>query len=98
MAFQRAELSQILTVYGRLVQSGQARDYAIGMHPDRAIFAIFRRAADAPTYRIEKVPALAARQGAFVVYGAAGQVLKRGKTLASVLRVFERRKFAVVSG
>jgi hypothetical protein len=91
-------MSPILDVYGRLVQSGQARDYAIGMHKDRAIFAIFRRAAESPTYRIEKVPALANRQGAFVVYGSAGQVLRRGHDLRSVLKVFDSRRFDVISG
>ncbi len=98
VAFHRTEMSPILDVYGRLVQSGQARDYAIGMFPDKAIFAIFRRAAEQPTYRIEKVPALANRQGAFVVYGSAGQVLKRGHDLKAVLRVFDSRKFDVISG
>jgi len=97
VAFHRTELSPILDVYGRLVQSGAARDYAIGMHKDRAIFAIFRRAAESPTYRIEKVPALANRQGAFAVYGSAGQVLKRGHDLKSVLRVFDSKKFDVIS-
>lgn len=97
-AFHRTEMSPILDVYGRLVQSGQARDYAIGMFPDKAVFAIFRRAAEQPTYRIEKVPALASRQGAFAVYGSAGQVLKRGHDLKTVLRVFDSRKFDVISG
>lgn len=97
VAFHRLEMDPILDVYGRLVQSGQARDYAIGMYPDRAIFAIFRRAAEQPTYRVEKVPALAARQGAYVVYGSAGQVLKRGHDLRTVLRVFDSRKFDVIS-
>lgn len=97
VAFHRTEMSPILDVYGRLVQSGQARDYAIGMYKDRAIFAIFRRAAEQPTWRIEKVPALANRQGAYVVYGSAGQVLKRGKDLRTVLKMFEGRRFEVVS-
>ncbi|MEO0981462.1 MAG: DUF2794 domain-containing protein [Pseudomonadota bacterium] len=95
-AFQRPELDRILSVYGRLVASGAARDYAIGMLPDRAVFAIYRRAAEQPTWRIEKVPALARRQGQYVVHGMAGQVLKRGHELESVLRVFETRRFRVV--
>ncbi len=89
-------MNEILNVYGRLVRVGEARDYAIGMHADRAIFAIFRRAAEQPTWRIEKVPALANRQGAFAVYGAEGQVLRRGRELANVLRVFDKRRFEVI--
>ncbi|MEM7768334.1 MAG: DUF2794 domain-containing protein [Pseudomonadota bacterium] len=96
VAFHRLELDLILGVYGRLVRVGEARDYAIGMHADRAIFAIFRNAAEQPTWRVEKVPALANRQGAFAVHGAAGQVLRRGRDLSTVLRIFDKRRFDVV--
>jgi len=89
-------MSRILDVYGRMVMSGQARDYAIGMYRDHAVFAIFRRHAEAPTWRIEKEPALANRQGQYAVYGSAGQVLRRGRELKQVLRVFDTRRFTVV--
>ena len=97
VAFHRTEMSPILDVYGRLVQSGEARDYGIGMFADRAVFAIYRRTAEQPTWRIEKVPALASRQGAFVVHGSAGQVLRRGHDLKQVLKVFDSRRFEVIS-
>ena len=61
--FDRRELDQILRVYGRMVAQGEWRDYAIAGHRDLAEFAVFRRAGDAPAYRIEKRPALQARQG-----------------------------------
>ncbi len=96
IAFHRSELDRILGVYGRLVAHGDARDYAIGMLKDRAIFAIYRHASEAPTWRIEKVPALARKQGQYVVSGMAGQVLRRGHELPSVLKVFDARRFRVV--
>ncbi len=76
--------------------AGEARDYAIGMEPEAAVFAIFRRHAEQPTWRIEKQPDLANAQGQYVVYGAMGQVLKRGRELEQVLRVFESKKLRVV--
>jgi len=85
-----------MDVYGRMVRTGEAKDYGIGMLKDRAIFAIYRRAAEQATWRIEKVPALASRQGAYAVYGSAGQVLKRGHDLAAVLKVFDKKRFSVV--
>ena len=96
VAFQRAEMSLILDIYGRMVMSGQAKDYAIGMHKDQAVFAIFHRHAENPTWRIVKTPHLARLQGAYVVFGAQGQILKRGKQLHQVLKVFETRRFEVV--
>ena len=96
IAFHKTEMRSILDVYGRLVMAGEARDYAIGMHKDHAIFAIFRRHAENPTWRIEKQPHLANMQGQYVVYGQAGQVLRRGRDLQQVLRVFDRKRFTIV--
>ncbi len=96
IAFHKTEMRPILDVYGRLIMAGEARDYAIGMHKDHAIFAIFRRHAENPTWRIEKQPHLANMQGQYVVYGQAGKVLRRGRDLQQVLRVFDRKRFTIV--
>jgi hypothetical protein len=96
VAFQRPEMSLILDVYGKLVMTGQVKDYAIGMHKDQAVFAIFQRHAENPTWSIVKTPSLAKLQGAFAVLGSQGQILKRGRELKQVLSVFETRRFQVV--
>jgi len=94
--FDRRELDQILRVYGRMVAAGEWRDYAILGHRDVAEFAVFRRSGDAPVYRIEKRPALRLKQGQWAVVGEGGVVLRRGRELPQVLRVFDSRKFTVV--
>ena len=94
--FDRSELDPILRVYGRMVAQGEWRDYAMVGHKDFAEFAVFRRTGDAPAYRIEKRPALQTRQGQWAVIGEGGQILRRGRDLAQVLRVFDGRKFQVV--
>lgn len=96
VAFQRQEMSLILDVYGRLVMSGQAKDYGIGMYKDQAVFAIYHRHAVNPTWTVLKTPKLANAQGAYAVMGLQGQVLKRGKDLKTVLKVFDARRFDVV--
>ncbi|MBI1391721.1 MAG: DUF2794 domain-containing protein [Alphaproteobacteria bacterium] len=92
VAFTRLELNRILNVYGQFVAAGDWRDYAIDHHRDAAIFSIFRRTSEAPLYRIEKRPALARKQGAWVVVTMTGAILKRGHDLAQVLRVFDRQR------
>jgi hypothetical protein len=94
--FDRAELGLILTVYGRMVATGEWRDYAMAGHSDVAEFAVFRRSGDAPYFRIEKRPALRLKQGQWAVIGEGGMVLRRGRDLAQVLRVFDSRRFQVV--
>lgn len=92
VAFTREELSRILGLYGCFVADGEWRDYAIDHLKDAAVFSIFRRAAETPIYRIEKRPALAARQGAYAIVSMTGAILKRGRDLAQVLRLFDRRR------
>lgn len=94
--FDRRELDQLLRVYGRMVAAGEWRDYAMTGRSDHAEFAVFRRHGDAPVYRIEKRPALRLKQGQWAVIGEGGHVLKRGRDLVQVLRVFDSRRFTVV--
>ncbi len=89
--FDRAELSQILNVYGRMVAAGEWRDYAIDALREKAVFSIFRRASEAPLYRIEKTPKLARKQGAYSVIAPSGLIVRRGHDLARVLRAIDKR-------
>ncbi|GAB5510145.1 MAG: DUF2794 domain-containing protein [Hyphomicrobiales bacterium] len=91
ITFHRRELDMILSVYGRMVADGEWRDYAIDHLKDRAIFSVFRRAAEVPLYTIEKDPKMARKQGAYRVVSASGQVLKRGQELSQVLKVFDKK-------
>lgn len=90
VAFNRRELDCILRIYGRMVASGDWRDYAIDHLDDRAVFSIFRRSSEVPLYRVEKNPKLARKQGAYSVIAASGLVLKRGHELERVLHVFDK--------
>ena len=91
VSFDRRELGLILRVYGRMVAAGEWRDYAIAAMRDLAVFAIFRRTAETPLYRIEKHPKLRSRQGLYAVVGTDGRVLRRGHDLDQVLKVLEKR-------
>jgi hypothetical protein len=94
--FERRELDRLLRLYGRMVAQGEWRDYAIDGLAEAAVFSVYRRASEAPLYRIEKRPALARRQGAWAVLGQGDMVLRRGHELEQVLRLFEARRFQVV--
>jgi hypothetical protein len=90
VSFDRRELNILFNLYGAKVAAGEWRDYALDFTPARAVFSIFRRASEAPLYRIEKNPELARRQGAYAVIAATGLVLRRGHDLSRVLRVLDR--------
>ncbi len=94
--FERRELDRLLRLYGLKVAAGEWRDYAIDGLSDATVFSVFRRAGEAPAYRIEKRPALARRQGQWAIIGHGGQVLKRGHELEALLRFFDRARLRVV--
>lgn len=96
VAFDRRELGVILGLYGRMVAAGEWRDYGLSHLSDVAVFAIFRRTAEHPIYRIEKRPKLQSRQGMYSVVGMDGRILKRGHDLKAVLRVLERKLIRAV--
>ena len=94
--FERRELNRLLSLYGRMVSAGEWRDYAIDGLSESAVFSVYRRASEAPLYRIEKHPALARKQGAWAVVGQGGMILRRGHELDQVLRFFEKGRIKVV--
>ena len=96
VGFERAELMRILDLYGRMVAAGEWRDYAMNFDCQAATFAAFRRTAERPQARLEKRPALRAKQGMWTLFGEHGQVLKRGHDLANVLAPMERRLLKAV--
>lgn len=96
VAFDRAELSRIVDLYGRMVAAGLWKDYAVEFGREAAVFHAFRRSAERAEYRIEKRPALRHRQGIWALVGEHGMVLKRGHELGPVLAQVERRLLKVV--
>lgn len=97
VTFDRTELRQILNLYGRKVAAGEWRDYAIEFSAQKAVFSIYRRTSEYPLYRIEKVPKLARKQGAYSVLAATGRVLKRAHDLAPLITALDK-KLRLVSG
>lgn len=90
--FDRLEFRLILDLYSRMVGRGEWRDYAINHDRESCSFAVFRRSADGALFRIIKTPKLARRQGAFVITGQGGRILRRGRDLAVMLRYFEPKR------
>lgn len=92
----RDELADLLNVYGRFVAAGHWRDYAINDGRDSAAFSIFRRSAEVPLFRIDKIPSLRRKQGQYVLHAMDGRVLRRGHDLRAVMRFFERKSLHLV--
>ena len=82
-------------VWSRRANGG---DYAIDFLSERAVFSVYRHASQTPLYTIEKQPEFRSRQGEYVVFEASGHLLKRGRDLVHVLRLFDRKLFRALEG
>jgi hypothetical protein len=60
VSFDRRELMQILSLYGRMVAAGEWRDYGISALREVAVFSIFRRTAEQSDLPGRKAPRCAA--------------------------------------
>jgi hypothetical protein len=89
VTFDRQELAQVLSVYGRKVVGGEWRDYAMDFLKERAVFSVYARNSERPLFTIEKTPKLRNKQGQYMVTNQQGRILKRGHDLRQVLRVLE---------
>ncbi|HEY6578206.1 MAG TPA: DUF2794 domain-containing protein [Rhizomicrobium sp.] len=96
--FDRRELAQILRVYGRMVSAGEWRDYAVDFLSGCAVFSVFRHTSEVPLYTIEKRPEFRCKQGEFAVFAASGHLLRRGRELGHVLRLFDRKPIKALDG
>lgn len=96
VGFYRPELNAILGLYGRMVVAGLWRDYAMEFAADRAVFSAYKRASERAEVQIIKSPALARRQGAWMLVGQTGGILKRGHDLEPIIKLLERRLIKLV--
>ena len=96
--FGKTELYQILQLYARKVAIGEWRDYAMGLSEAGAEFAVFRRTAEMPLFRIIKRPRSWRRHDGRYMVSAPGLVLKVGRTLDAVLSELERKSLSLVGG
>lgn len=96
--FGKSELYQILQLYARKVANGEWRDYAVGLSEAGAEFAVYRRTAEMPIFRIVKRPRNWRRHGGRYMVSAPGRVLKVAMTLDAVLAELDRKSLSLVAG
>jgi hypothetical protein len=88
--FTRFELNQLLSLYSRQVARGQWRDYAIGLHDGRALFAVFCHSEENAVYTVVKSAPSGSRKGDFSLL--AGRLpLARNAALSEVLASLQRK-------
>ena len=86
--FSRGELNRLLGLFTRRVLAGEWRDYTIDNHETFAAFCVYRRAYDAPLYKVVKsAPGAAGGAGEWALMHGDRKV-RQGRSLDAVLSGF----------
>ena len=88
--FNKTELNQILSIYGKKVSEGKWKDYAIDTLKDQAVFSVYRKTNEIPQFTIIKIPKLRHSNGVYQIKGQDGRILKRGSELSNLLKILEK--------
>ncbi len=85
--FSRRELNLLLSLFSRRVLAREWLDYSIDSHEGFAAFCVYRRAHDAPLYKILRLAPGSHPRGDYMVLRGATR-LRHGDTLSEVLAGF----------
>ncbi|HEX9767547.1 MAG TPA: DUF2794 domain-containing protein [Kiloniellales bacterium] len=85
--FSRRELNLLLGLFTRRVLAGEWRDYSIDNHETFAAFCVYRRAYDAPLYKVLKLAPGSAGGGDWALIRGESKI-RQGRSLDEVLSGF----------
>lgn len=92
--FNRSDLAHLLRLFSRHVLTQAWLDYSIDNHEHAAVFCVYRRAREAPLYKIVKLAAGSHRNGDYLVMRGAVK-LRRAHCLSQALQIFDPPLHAV---
>lgn len=88
--FDRADLMRILSVYSRQVSRGLWRDYAIDHRSNMAVFSVYRRAQEQPTFAVTKVLLRGEKDPNYILLSGKRQI-KSARRLAEIIDLLDRQ-------
>lgn len=94
--FTRADLNRLLSLFSRRLLARQWLDYSIDNSEGMAVFCVYRRAHDAPLYKIFRLAPRAHPKGEYLVMKG-GRKIRHAATLEAALQAFDPSLRAVQS-
>lgn len=94
--FSRADLNRLLSLFSRRLLAQQWLDYSIDNSEGMAVFCVYRRAHDAPLYKIFRLAPRAHPKGEYLVMKG-DRKIRHAATLDGALQAFDPSLRAVQS-
>jgi hypothetical protein len=94
--FNRNELNQILSIYGKKVSEGKWKDYAIDHLETSAIFSFFRNTFESASLKIVKHKRVSKSKLKYHLISSSGSDIKRSNELDLIINYLNKANLEVI--
>ena len=95
--FNKIELKLILNLYGKMVSSGDWKDYGIGLSKKEVSFNVYHRASESPAYKITKNLKPKNESEKYLIKDGQNKILKSSQNLQNLINKIIWKKFKLVN-
>ena len=94
--FNKTELNQILSIYGKKVSEGKWKDYAIGHLESSAIFSFFRNTFESASLKIIKHKRISKSKLKYHLVSSSGSDIKRSNELDLIINYLNKANLEII--
>ena len=95
--FNKTELKLILNLYGKMVSTGDWKDYGIGISKKEVSFNVYYRTSEFPIYRITKNLKPKKENEKYLIKDAQNKVINKSENLQNLIKKIIWKKFRLVN-
>ena len=94
--FNKTELNQILSIYGKKVSEGKWKDYAIDHLESSAIFSFFRNTFESASLKIIKHKRISKSKLKYHLVSSSGSNIKRSNELDLIINYLNKANLEII--
>jgi len=95
--FNKVELQTILNLYGKMVASGEWKDYGLSISKKEVSFNVYHRASEYPIYKIAKNLKPKNNNEKYIIKNSKNIVIKNSESLKKLIEKVIWNKFKLVN-
>mgnify|MGYP001269522651 CR=1 FL=1 len=95
--FKKKELKLILNLYGRMVSSGDWKDYGLSISKKEISFNVYYKSSDYPAYKITKNLKIKNENEKYIIKDSQNRIINKSENLEDLINKVIWKKFRLVN-
>ena len=95
--FNKVELQTILNLYGKMVASGEWKDYGLSISKKEVSFNVYHRTSESPIYKIAKNLKPKNNNEKYLIKNSKNMIIKNSESLKKLIEKVIWKKFKLVN-